>query len=86
MTAEVRMAYHSMKDLSNALRRAAKQTFTSEATARQGIYSLKERLECCTCGQSDRVAEGEGSPQDINDQEAISGFLESLDEIILEFE
>lgn len=86
MTAEVRMAYHSMKDLSDAIGRAAKLTFANKVLARQGLSSIREHLDDSTCGQCELVSEGEGSTQDIEDQEAISGFLESLDELILEFE
>ena len=85
MTAEARKSHDSTTDLSIALRHAVKQTFANDATARQGLYSLRERLEYCTCGQSDRVAEGVGSPQDIRYNETISRILDSLDELILEF-
>lgn len=80
------MAYRSMKDLSDALGRAARLTFADEATASRGLASIREHIEDSTCAQCELVREGEGSPRDIKDQEAISALLESLDELILEFD
>lgn len=86
ITTKARKSRHSMKDLSDALGRAAKLTSANRENAQQSLTYLRENLDDSTCGLCERVRAGEGSPQDIKDQETISGLLESLDEVILEFD
>ena len=69
--------------VSEALTRASKVTFATEARRREALAALREHLEDCTCGQRESVEGGQHTERDRSDQDLVERLIQAVDSAIL---
>ena len=69
--------------VSEALTRAGKVTFATEARRREALAALRDHLEDCTCGQRELVEDGRHTEREKSDQDLIERLIQSVESAIL---